>query len=210
MSQGNLKYPIQQFLRRLIPPFESSRTEFATKLGYHDFELGRLHLDSWLDRGEGYIGFLNKVAAAFPEHAADLERAINHTAAIKAAEGDAGWRERCRVEEASFLSFIHVQGERSVPNGITVFGLSGGHERWTTIHIPAAVLRLPVDEQLSALPELMRAYLVEYRGACPFFGLVRSFVYVRLRDHYRFDAECRFVEHGEGRFFRGHVEVSLR
>lgn len=56
MSQGASKYPIQQFLRRLIPPFESSRSEFVGKLGYHGLEIGRLHLDSWLDRGEGCEG----------------------------------------------------------------------------------------------------------------------------------------------------------
>lgn len=37
MSQGNLKYPIQQFLRRLIPPFESSRTEFVQNGLHHSF-----------------------------------------------------------------------------------------------------------------------------------------------------------------------------
>ena len=64
MSQG--KYPIQQYLRRLIPPFESCRNDFVQKLGYRNLELGRLHLDSWLDRGEGYLVFLSEVAAAYP------------------------------------------------------------------------------------------------------------------------------------------------
>ena len=35
-------------------------------------------------------------------------------------------------------------------------------------------------EQLVALPELMKAYLVEYRGACRYFGMVTSFLYVGL------------------------------
>jgi hypothetical protein len=198
MSQGSLHYPIQQFLRclvPLVPPFESSRTEFVQKLRYHDLEAGRLHLDSWLDRGEGYEGFLKRVSVWHPEHADDLERALADTAEIKSAEGDSGWRERCANEGASFVNFVHVEGERTVPGGITTFGLSGGHARWTTIHIPAAILRLALEEQLAALPELMRAYLREYKGACPFVGMVRSFIYVRLRDYYRFDKDCRFVEH---------------
>ena len=40
-----------------------------------------------------------------------------------------------------------------------MFGITGGHPRWTTIHVPEAILKLPVEEQLAALPELMRAYL---------------------------------------------------
>lgn len=204
------KYPIQEFLRTLIPPFESSRTEFVQALGYHNLEVGRLHLDSWLDRGEGYDAFLKQVAAAFPNHAAELEQTIADTAKIRAAEGDPGWLNRCRVEEASFVPYIHVAGDTTVPGGITLFGLTGGHERWTTIHIPTDILRLGIEGQLAALPELMRAYVKEYRGACPFFGLVRAFLYVRLRDYYRFNRDCQFIEHVQERFRRGQVEVFLR
>ena len=81
------------------------------------------------------------------------ERALTETARMRAAEGDPGWLERCREEEASFVPYIHVQGERSVPSGITVFGLTGGHARWTTFHVPGVILQLPLDEQLAALPE---------------------------------------------------------
>ena len=208
MSQG--KYPIQKFLRRLIPPFESCRDEFVEKLGYRNLEPGRLHLDAWVNRGEGYAAFLHEIAAAYPDHAAELEMALAETAALRAAEGDTGWRERCREEEASWVPFIHVEGERSVPNGITIFGLTGGHRRWTTIQISPKILKLPVTEQLAALPELMRAYLEEYRGECPFFGMVRSFVYVRLRGYCRFGQDCYLIEHVQGQYRRGHVEVSLR
>ena len=129
---------------------------------------------------------------------------------MRPAEGDRGWRDQCKSEEASFSPFIHVEGETAIPRGITLFGLSGGHARWTTIHVPARILKLPVDEQLTALPELMRAYLEEYRGACPFFGMVQSFIYVRLRGYYRFGQDCYLIEHVQGQFRRGHVEVSLR
>ena len=133
MSQGSLRYPIQQFLRRLIPPFESSRTEFVRALGYLDLVEGRLHVDSWLDRAEGHDLFLKEVAAAYPDHTAELEQALADTAAIRAAEGDSAWRERCKGEEASFVPYIHVQGEQSVPSGICIFGITGGYKRWNTI-----------------------------------------------------------------------------
>ena len=105
MSRGALKCPIQQFLRRLIPPFESCRTEFVRTLGYRNIEVGRLHLDSWLDRGEGYEGLLKHVAAVFPDYAGELQKAIADTADIKVAEGDATWRSGARRRKPrSFLT----------------------------------------------------------------------------------------------------------
>jgi hypothetical protein len=210
MSQGKPQYPIQEVLRRIVGAFESDRTEFVQNLGCRDLETGRLHLDSWLDRGEGHDGFLQQVADAFPDHAGDLGQALIETAEMKAAERGPGWRERCKAEEFSFVPFIHVQGEQSVPSGITMFGLSGGHARWTTIHVPAAILRLPVEEQLTALPEMMKAYLEEFGGMCPFFGLATKFLFVRFRDYHVFDRNRQFVERVDKPFRRGHVEVSLR
>lgn len=41
----------------------------------------------------------------------------------------AAFLEQCKAEEESFRPFIHVQGETTMPNGITLFGISGGHRR---------------------------------------------------------------------------------
>lgn len=76
-------------------------------------------------------------------------------------------------------------------------------------NIPADTLKLPVEEQLAALPELMQGYLREYRGACPFFGMVTGFLYVRLRGYYQFGRDCQFVGYIEKPFRRGHVVISL-
>lgn len=209
MSQGNTQYPIQTFLRSFIHPFDSCRTDFVEELGYRDLSIGRFRLDAWLDRGEGYDLFLTQVAALLPDHADELESALIQTAEIKAAEGDRGWRERCRHEDASFIPYIHVQGEKSVPSGITTFGLSGGHSRWTTIQVPPKILWLPLEEQLKALPEMMKAFLEEYGGMCPFFGLVTKFLYVRFGDYHVFDKSVQFVERVEGQFRRGRAEVTL-
>ncbi len=118
--------PVQRFIRHLVGKFESDRTEMVEQLGYRDLALGRFHLDSWLDRGEGYDRILSEIAAAYPDRAEELERALDETAEMKAAAGDVEWRNRCRLEDASFLQFIHVDGERTVPEGIVLFGISGG------------------------------------------------------------------------------------
>jgi hypothetical protein len=36
--------------------------------------------------------------------------------------------------------------------------------------MPKPLLALPLEDQLAAAPELMRAYKLLYKGACPFFG----------------------------------------
>jgi hypothetical protein len=55
---------------------------------------------------------------------------------------------------------------------VCLFGISGGFRRWTTIEIPKAILELPIDEQLAAVPELMRAYKLLCNGAVPFFDML--------------------------------------
>jgi hypothetical protein len=81
-----------------------------------------------------------------------------------------------------------------VPSQICIFGISGGHRRWTTIQIPQTILDLPDDEQLAALPELMEGYRETYKGQVPFFGSLKGFKFVRLLDYLRFDKEGRFME----------------
>ena len=109
-----------------------------------------------------------------------------------------------------FTPYIHVDGETTVPSGIVIFGITGGHERWTTIRIPDAVLKLSPEEQLKRLPELMEGYLVGNGGACPFFGKVTGFNFVRIADYFRFDQGGNFIEHVEKPFQRGVVIVELR
>ena len=72
---------------------------------------------------------------------------------VKAAEVQAAFLERCKAERESFTPYIHVDGEKTVPNGITIFGISGGHQRWTTMEIPKTILALPLGEQLVKLPK---------------------------------------------------------
>ncbi len=211
MAQGRIsKYPIQVILNCLVPPFWSSRTEFVEKVGYHDLETGRTHLDAWLDRAEGWIGFLHEVAAVFPEHAAQLQTAITETAQIKAAEGDSGWRERCQSEEASWVPYIRVLGETNIPRGITLFGVSGGFRRWARIDLPEHIRIMTLDHQLPLLPGLMLTYKQGHRGHVPFFGKISGFVLVRLADHWIFNADGQFLEHVHERFPHATAWVELR
>ena len=211
MSQGASHYPIVQFISRLMREYGFSHVEFVQTLGYrHNAEKGVRRLNLWLETGEGHDRIIGEIAAVYPAYAEKLEKAVAETARLKAAEAEAAFLERCKAEEERFRGFIHADGEKTVPSGITIFGISGGHTVWTTIQIPKAILELPLEAQLTALPKLMVAYRRRYNGDCPFFGKLTGFKFVRLLDYFQFDVEGSLVEHVERPFRRGCVEVSLR
>jgi hypothetical protein len=188
---------------------EKSRSEFVQALGYRNLERGLRRLEPWLDCGDGYHLVLKQIAAAYPGHADDLQRALSETTAIKAAEAEAVFLERCKAEDGWFTPYIHAEGETTVPNGICIFGITGGHARWTTVQVSQSILELPLEAQLAALPDLMRWYLRKYRGQCPFFGAVMGFRFVRLVDYFQFDRHGVFLENVQKPFRCGQCSVQL-
>jgi len=153
-------------------------SSFIHALGYHNTLRGLHRLSLWLDTGDGHGRILEQIAAVYSAHAELLKKAVAATAKAKTAEAQAAFLERCRAEQESFRPYIHVDGETTVPNGTTLFGVSGWHERWTTIKISKTILALSLDEQLVKLPELMAAYPQRYNGACPIFGKPTGFKFV--------------------------------
>jgi len=209
VSQGASSYPISVLLRRLIEQYGPSPIEFVQALGYHKNERGLGRLQPWLESGNGFGRIIEQIATVYPAVAAELKLAVEATDAIRQAESQAAFLEQCKAEAATFVPFIHAEGQKTVPNGICIFGVSGGFRRWTTIEIPKAMLDLPVDDLLAAAPELMRAYKLLYNGAVPFFAMLTGFKLVRLVDYYQFDQDGNFIEHVEKPFRRGRVTVWL-
>ena len=210
MSQGASPYPITKFLAALMDDCGFSTVEFIQALGYRNIDRGLRRLEPWMQNGDGFQRILKQIARAYPGHADGLQKAVAATKAIKTAEAAAAWFERCKAEESTFVPFVHVEGESTVPDGITMFGVTGGHRRWTTIPVPPTILNLPIEDQLAALPELMMAYRRRYDGQVPFFGRLTGFKFVRLLDHFQFDKEGVLVEHVEKPFRRGTCFVRLR
>ena len=103
--------------------------------------------------------------------------------------------------------YIHVEGESTVPSGITLFAANGG--RWNLIEIPDELVELPLTDQMPALAKLMREYLTKYEGQCPFFGRVRGFRMVRREDSLRFSAAGEFIDRVDGVFRRAHSELEI-
>ncbi len=211
MSGKISQYPISVLLQKMIERFGPSRSGFVRTLGYRkNVESGLARLTPWLEHGEGFWRIIKNIAAVYPDQAQALEAAIQKTKSAKAAEAEAAFLEHCKAEAATFIPFIHAEGEFSVPRQITFFALCGGHRRWTTIRLPAEVLKLPVEEQLPSLRELMLDYKRKFNGHVPFFGRLIGFKYVRLIDFFQFDAEGRLLAHLEKPFRHGECRVELR
>jgi hypothetical protein len=207
MSQGASHYPIVQFISRLMQESGLSPTEFVHALGYKKIERGLLRLNRWLDNCDGH-DFILKQIAAWSGQAEELQRAVEATELMKTSESKAAFLKYCKSQQESFRPYIHVEGETTRPTSITMFGMSGG--RWNLIDIDQALEDMPLAERLSALPQLMRSYLHEHDGECPFFGKVTGFRYVRCLDYYQFDKDGKLVEHVDKPFRRGSAAVSLR
>ena len=211
MTQGASRFPIVQVLNRLMNDYGFTPGELVHAIGYrHNADKGLRRLNLWLENGAGHDRILKEISTVFPACSDELEKAIAATKAIKRTEAEANFLERCKAEQETFTPYLHAEGETTIPNGICIFSVTGGHERWTTIEIPKSILELPLDNQLPALPKLMLAYRRRYNGACPFFGKLVGFKFVRLLDYFQFDREGRLLEHVEKPFRHGECWVELR
>ena len=107
-----------------------------------------------------------------------------------------------------FQPYIHVEGEHSVPSGITLFAATGG-SHWHTIPLPVPLTASPVSEQLATVPDLIRDYLTRYQGFCPFFGRAVAFWLIRQEESYRFDLHGVLIGRIEGAFRRPEAELRI-
>lgn len=209
MIHGAPVYPITLLIERLVADHGPTPSDFVARLGYRNLELGNRRLGSWITTGGGSRRIIQQIATAHPNVATELTLAIRATEAIKKVKQDNEWVERCKAREATFSPFIHCVGDRTIPHPITIFGVTGGHARWTTIEIPQRVLDLSLDEQLSALPPLMHEYVTRFGGHVPFCSKLRGFKLVRLVDYFVFDAKGILIGQVLEPFRPGRVEVHL-
>src|SRR5579872_2296850 len=110
MSECASHYPISILLARIVNETSLSRSDFIEALGYRNIDRGRRRLDAWMDTGEGYERILKQIVTAFPLYADEIREAVAATAAVKAAEWDAAFYERCKAEEATFRPYLHADG----------------------------------------------------------------------------------------------------
>jgi hypothetical protein len=205
------KYPITRLLAKIISDHASSEGEFITEvLGYRNVEKGLRRLHFWTEEGgEGaHQRIIGQIAQA-SGRGEELERAIAATREMKAKECEAAFLERCRGEAETFRPFLCPIGSQSVPEGICIFGMTGGHRRWTKIEIPQSVLDLTGDDLFLALLPYMIQYKNKYNGCVPFFSTLTGFRFVRLIDYFQFTADGQLAEHVNKPYRLGTCSVRL-
>ena len=213
MSNRTSHYPISKVIAKII--MNSGYTPLGYLLARRDSsaEAGLPDLESWLEKGEGDESTIAQITSFEPGEAEKLHKAVAETVAMKAAGVDPVAFERETREQEKidrFRPYVHAEGEDRIPNGITIFGLTGEHARWTTIRIPTAILKLPLEEQLAKLPGLMAEFKQQNNGLCPFFGKLVGFKFVRWNDYFQFDADGQLLERVEEQFRHGEAWAELQ
>jgi hypothetical protein len=213
MSDKTSLYPVSQVIAKVIRNSGYTPFGFLLATGHSDAESVLPGLESWLENGEGAAAIIATIAAYDHDQSAALHKAVDETAAMKEAGVDPVAYENERIEKIErdrFKPFIFADGELRVPTQISLFAVTVGHEAWQTVLVPAAILSLPLEEQLARLPELMEQYRQKHNGTCPFFGKLVGFKFVRYSDYFQFSADGQLLEHVEEPFRHGEAWVELR
>ena len=75
--------------------------------------------------------------------------------------------------------------------------------------LPQDIQDLSLTEQLSVLAELMRRYLVQYNGFCPFIDRAVAFRLMHWNESYRYGLDGQFIERIDGPFRPGQATVRI-
>jgi hypothetical protein len=137
----------------------------------------------------------------------EMLMAVAATREIKIAEARSDFSRQCQPEESTFIPYIVAEGEHRVPASICLYGVTGG--KWNVIELPESILALSLEDQLLALPDLMRTYRIQHDGHVPFFGELTGFKFVRVLDHFQFDKSGVFMGRVDEPFRKGFVEVLI-
>src|ERR1700724_2291927 len=70
----------------------------------------------------------------------------------------------CRADLRRILHTTYAEGEYTVPSGICIFEMTGGHRRWTNILLPKELQGSPLSDQMPGVIGLMNEYLITHRG----------------------------------------------
>lgn len=197
------RYPIHELIEAHRESLGIRRGELARRCGFKNLSKGVGRIDG-VCHGDLDSPAARMVLAALPAalgiDAEEVARAVKATAEIvareeqkAAAECEAAWR-------ASFKPCAYLVGTTSRPSQITIYGLSGGAERW--LRIPLDLSQSPVTFAAQALA------VVERTPTVPFFGPTTGFIVNYTPDRaVRFDLEGAAVEQFGRAYDPGTVEV---
>ncbi len=199
------RYPIHGLVEGRREQLGIARSELVRRFGFKNVAKGIRRLDALCD-GDLASSSARMILAALPValgvEAGEVEKAVQATATIIAR---AKAEEEARQEAASRASFkpsAFLLGTASRPSSITIYGLSGGAERW--LKIPLDLSQSPITFARQALTVVRRTPTV------PFFGATMGFIINYTPDRaVRFDIGGTPVEDFERAYVPGAVDIFI-
>jgi hypothetical protein len=198
-------YPIHDLIESQQKRLRLGRNELGRRCGFKNLAKALRRIDG-VCHGDldspGAKMVLDNLAVALEVDKDVVEKAIRSTAEIIAKterHGETAWDAAWR---ASFKPHAYLVGSENRPSQITIYGVTGGPERW--LKIPLDLSQPPVTYAVQAHEVVAKTPFV------PFFGKTTGFIVNYTPDSaVRFDLDGNPVEHF-GRAYRpGEVEVII-
>lgn len=198
-------YPIHDLIENRQKQLGLGRNELGRRCGFKNLAKALRRIDG-VCHGDldspGAKMVLDNLAVALEVDKVVVENAIAATAQVIAdanrlaeAKRDAAWRE-------SFKPHAYLVGSQNRPSQITLYGMTGGPERW--LKIPLDLSQPPVTYAVQAHEFVKKTPLV------PFFGKTTGFIVNYTPDSaVRFDLDGNPVEHFDRAYIPGQVEVFI-
>jgi len=195
-------YPIHNLIENQQKRLGMGRSELARRCGFKNVTKGIRRIDSVchgdLDSQAAKM-VLDALPAALEMGRGAVETAVRDTAEIiaeaerrAAAEREATWR-------ASFMPHAYLLGTETRPSQITIYGLTGGAERW--LKIPLDLSQPPITFAAQALAVAKETPFV------PFHSRTTGFIVNYTPDSaVHFDLDGNLVEHFDRAYVPGQVE----
>jgi hypothetical protein len=199
------QYPIHALIESRCKALGIRRGELARRCGFRNVEKGLRRIDALCEgdlASPGSVKVMCALPAALELDKSVVEQALQKTAEIvaqeecqAAAERDAAWR-------ASFKPSAYLLGTKTRPSQITIYGLTGGSERW---------LKIPLDLSLPPVTFAAQAHEVVRRTPfVQFFGPTTGFIVNYTPDDaVRYDLNGEPVEHRDAAYRPGIVKLFI-
>lgn len=197
------RYPIHHLIEGRLKALGLSRGHLASRCGFRNVSKGLRRIGALCDgdlAARGSAKVIAALPAALVVDESVVEQTLRETAEIvaeaerqAAAEGEAAWR-------ASFVPCAYLLGTETRPSQITIYGITGGADRWRKIKLDLA--RPPVTFVAQALAVVKKTAVV------PFFGPTTGFIVNYTPDSaVRYDLNGNPVESFDRVYTPGTVDV---
>jgi hypothetical protein len=198
-------YPIHELIENQAKRLGLGRNELARRCGFKNLTKGLRRIDGVCDGdldSPGANMVLDNLAVALEVDQAAVENAIAATAEIIAEANRLAEEKRDTAWRASFKPHAYLVGSEHRPSQITIYGITGGPERW---------LKIPLDLSQPPVTYAVQAHeFVKKTPFVPFFGPTTGFIVNYTPDSaVRFDLDGNPFEHFDMAYRPGQVEVFI-